>query len=113
MNLSNGDAVHFKQGSKSKHTPRPSIISIVSLISRKKLKISCIFLKNKLNKKPQLTSHPKKIKNQKTKTKVQNETKAKQKRTPHKTKPHQKNPNQNSILKIRTYMAFIKVKEEC
>lgn len=63
MNLSNGDAVCFKQGSKSKHTPCLSIISIFSLISRKKLKKSCLFLKIKLKgkkKKPQPTSHPKK-----------------------------------------------------
>lgn len=80
MNLSNGDAVCFKQGSKRKHIPCLSNISIFSLVSRMKLKKYGIFLKIKLNKNTQPTSHPKKIKKQKTQTKVQNETKAKQKK---------------------------------
>lgn len=40
MNLSNWDVVCFKQGSKSERTPRPSIISIVSLISWKNSAVS-------------------------------------------------------------------------
>lgn len=74
MNLSNGDAVCFKQGSKSKHTPRLSIISIFSLISRKKLKKSYLFLKIKLKGKkkktqPAIQKNPKNQKTGKTKQK--------------------------------------------
>lgn len=87
MNLSNGDAVCFKQGSKSKHTPRLSIISIFSLISRKKLKKSYLFLKIKLKgkKKPKNHNQPaiqKNPKNQKT-GKTKQKCKMKQNKNKH------------------------------
>lgn len=109
MNLSNGDAVCFKQGSKSKHTPRLSIISIFSLISRKKLKKSCLFLKIKLKGKkiknhnqPAIQKKPQKTKNRKNQTKMQNETKQKQalctKLSIINRKPKTKQHSQNTYL---------------